>query len=399
MVVVKLGGSLFDYPKLSEWLKILSEEGAGKVVIVPGGGPFADQVRDAQKQWKFNDQQAHQMALHAMDQYGLMLAGIAEVQDCRLIPARSERKLQDSLTRHQTPVWLPSKWLEHNTEIPQNWTATSDSISAWLAKELNAEKLIFIKRVEVDESVSPEALGKENIVDGSFADFSRGLDIGFLKADQQSTMQDMLMNLECKVSTIPIEKWRQRLYNESKPNDLNTLFGQLSRIATNRAVFLSLKKMTEENNINVGDVFKDLIQEGYACDLVITTRRLLEKNYGNNEKKHVNSIRALVDFLDDEGLSERIKVLSNKTGEAGNKVFAHNDLNTADGERELNLSNFNEFDKVIRELKAILLGAADILDVTVPDKLVATNQFDWSQAFDKSWRANGFDDSEIWNEL
>ncbi len=47
--------------------KILSEEGAGKVVIVSGGGPFADQVRDAQKRWKFNDQQAHQIALHAMD--------------------------------------------------------------------------------------------------------------------------------------------------------------------------------------------------------------------------------------------------------------------------------------------------------------------------------------------
>ena len=97
MIVVKLGGSLFDYSKLSEWLKILSEEGAGKVVIVPGGGPFADQVRDAQKRWKFNDQQAHKMALHAMDQFGIMLCGIAEEHGYDLTSVTSKQEIHEIL--------------------------------------------------------------------------------------------------------------------------------------------------------------------------------------------------------------------------------------------------------------------------------------------------------------
>ena len=194
MIVVKLGGSLFDYPKLSEWLKILSEEGAGKVVIVPGGGPFADQVRDAQKQWKFNDQQAHKMALHAMDQFGLMLCGIAEEHGYDLIPVRSKQEIHEILASKKTPVWLSSKWLENNTEIPQNWTVTSDSLSAWLAKELNADQLILIKRIEIDANAILNELERENIVDSSFKCFvsKTCFETSFLCANQQLRMQQML---------------------------------------------------------------------------------------------------------------------------------------------------------------------------------------------------------------
>ena len=194
MIVVKLGGSLFDYPKLTDWLKILSEDGAGKVVIVPGGGPFADQVRDAQKQWKFNDQQAHKMALHAMDQFGLMLVGVAEEHGYDLISACSKQEIHEILANKKTPVWLASKWLENNAEIPQNWTVTSDSLSAWLAKELNADQLTLIKWTRTDLEVSIEELEKNNVVDSSFMNFLKevGFIISFIRVDQQLFMKKLL---------------------------------------------------------------------------------------------------------------------------------------------------------------------------------------------------------------
>ncbi len=194
MIVVKLGGSLFDYPTLSEWLKILSEDGAGKVVIVPGGGPFADQVRDAQERWKFNDQQAHQMALHAMDQFGLMLCGIAKEQGYDLFPVSSRKEIHEILVNKKTPVWLPSKHLKNNTEIPQNWMVTSDSLSAWLANEMKADQLILIKRVEIDNEATIKELEKGNIVDDSFENFAREacFKTSYLSADQQFSMQELL---------------------------------------------------------------------------------------------------------------------------------------------------------------------------------------------------------------
>ncbi len=194
MIVVKIGGSLFDYPELSEWLKILSEEGAGKVVIVPGGGPFADQVRDAQKQWKFNDQQAHQMALHAMDQFGLMLCGIAKEHGYDLIPASSKKEIHKILANKNTPVWLPSKFLENNVEIPQNWTVTSDSLSAWLAKELKADQLVLIKRIDIDIDTKLEELEKENVIDGSFNNYisKAYFETSYMSAEHHITMQELL---------------------------------------------------------------------------------------------------------------------------------------------------------------------------------------------------------------
>ncbi|HCC82688.1 MAG TPA: delta 1-pyrroline-5-carboxylate synthetase, partial [Methylophaga sp.] len=74
MYVVKLGGSLYHTAELKSWLTLLEQTALNEsVVIVPGGGPFADMVRQAQQLHKFDDQHAHHMAILAMAQYGLML--------------------------------------------------------------------------------------------------------------------------------------------------------------------------------------------------------------------------------------------------------------------------------------------------------------------------------------
>ena len=69
MLVVKLGGSLLGSPELAQWLNVLAKFSDGKVVIVPGGGLFANSVREAQQISNVSDAVAHQMALLAMDQY------------------------------------------------------------------------------------------------------------------------------------------------------------------------------------------------------------------------------------------------------------------------------------------------------------------------------------------
>jgi len=79
MLVVKLGGSFAASRKLVQWIEVLADHGGGRTVIVPGGGQFADIVRTAQKQWCFADDIAHQMAIYAMVQYGLMLSGLSPI--------------------------------------------------------------------------------------------------------------------------------------------------------------------------------------------------------------------------------------------------------------------------------------------------------------------------------
>ncbi len=123
-----------------------------------------------------------------------MLCGIAEKHGHDLIPTSSKQEIHEALANKKTPVWLPSKCLENNKEIPQNWSVTSDSLSAWLAKELKAEKLILIKRIGIDVDSTFAELTKENIVDSSFKSFVRGssFDIRYLTAGQQTCMQEIL---------------------------------------------------------------------------------------------------------------------------------------------------------------------------------------------------------------
>ena len=133
MWVVKLGGSLTHDPNLTDWLQALAPL---PVVIVPGGGPFADSVRDAQAVWRFSDQAAHDMAILAMQQYGRMLAdlggGLATLGN-----------LADWTPSDKARVWMPDP--TDLADIPPSWNITSDSLAAWLSGKLRATDLLLVK--------------------------------------------------------------------------------------------------------------------------------------------------------------------------------------------------------------------------------------------------------------
>jgi len=168
MWVVKLGGSLADYPDdLRRWLKALAEAGKGRMVIVPGGGIFAAAVREAQKKWGFDDAAAHAMGLRAMEQYGLMLCGMQK----DLIPTRTEVEIRKALQENQVPVWLPVQTLA-SEDLPPSWDVTSDSLAAWLARRLGAERLVLVKSCPLPEGEMDMAeLSRKGIVDAAFPGF------------------------------------------------------------------------------------------------------------------------------------------------------------------------------------------------------------------------------------
>lgn len=144
--VVKLGGSLADWPDLRRWLRLLVEVRAVDVVLVPGGGPFADQVRAAQARWRFDDVAAHRMAILAMEQYGLMLASMSRGG---IAPAATPARMRAVLASGATPVWAPAAMSAADAagkrEVAESWDMTSDSLAAWLAASLRADHLVLVK--------------------------------------------------------------------------------------------------------------------------------------------------------------------------------------------------------------------------------------------------------------
>ena len=74
--VVKIGGALTQVPaELDRVCRAVSSAAAHhRLLVVPGGGPFADAVRSVQVNLSLSNDAAHWMAILAMDQYALLLA-------------------------------------------------------------------------------------------------------------------------------------------------------------------------------------------------------------------------------------------------------------------------------------------------------------------------------------
>lgn len=172
MWVVKLGGSLWDSPCLPAWLDRLAA-GPQAVVVVPGGGPFADQVRTVQARWGFDDAAAHAMALHAMEQMARMV--------CALRPgcatADSPAQIRAIQERGDLPVWLPVAMTLRDRTITADWSLTSDSLALWLARGLTASGVVLVKSAQLPESpVDISQLHQSGLVDPCFERFRRALD-------------------------------------------------------------------------------------------------------------------------------------------------------------------------------------------------------------------------------
>lgn len=168
--VVKLGGSLAGSPLLAVWLDAIAL-GGGRIVLVPGGGDFADKVREMQDRWGFDDRRAHHMAVLAMEQYGLMLAGLRS----DLVPVDSRRAIRNALRQGRVPVWLASRMVIGRPEIPESWEVTSDSLAAWLAASLRAAGVVLVKSVPVEEGCRVEDLVRRGVVDPMLPRFLQGV--------------------------------------------------------------------------------------------------------------------------------------------------------------------------------------------------------------------------------
>ncbi|HOY69231.1 MAG TPA: uridylate kinase [Methylotenera sp.] len=175
MWVIKLGGSLLGAPELAKWLETIVNHCDGHVIIVPGGGLFANSVREAQQISNMSDAVAHQLALLAMDQFGLMLASM----NPHLVTASTELEIAERGWQHRGIVWLPSKMVLADETIPQNWQVTSDSLAAWLANKLGAQQLIMVKSAPLlrYQQAAPSALQHlvdDEVIDSQFSQYIAG---------------------------------------------------------------------------------------------------------------------------------------------------------------------------------------------------------------------------------
>ena len=164
LAVVKLGGSVIRSGELSAWLDAIAAAPCS-IVVVPGGGALADEVRACQSKLGFGDPVAHRMALLAMDQLALAVAGMRQ----GFAVGTTEDELRAALARRNVAVWAPYGLVAGRNDIEESWRLTSDSLALWLAARVGATRCFLIKSVLCkDVSTAAAELARDGIVDAAF---------------------------------------------------------------------------------------------------------------------------------------------------------------------------------------------------------------------------------------
>jgi 5-(aminomethyl)-3-furanmethanol phosphate kinase len=153
MSVIKVGGALSAIPHALDRVcaELSRASRAHRFLVVPGGGPFADAVREFERHVGVSPEAAHWMAILAMDQYAHVLAG----RIAGAVLVEEPGAVAETVALGRAAVLAPSRWMRSADVLPHSWEATSDSIAAFVAGALDAARLILIKPTTTGEMIDP----------------------------------------------------------------------------------------------------------------------------------------------------------------------------------------------------------------------------------------------------
>ena len=143
----KIGGKILeDFENLnstiSQLTHIFEEKLIQKIILIPGGGTFANFIRKVYSELNFTEEIAHFMGIISMNYNGLELS--KKYPDLQVIESYDKLKEIGNAIR----IFLPYEYLKENDKLPHSWDVTSDSITLFLAKELRLDECFLIKDID-----------------------------------------------------------------------------------------------------------------------------------------------------------------------------------------------------------------------------------------------------------
>jgi 5-(aminomethyl)-3-furanmethanol phosphate kinase len=146
LTVVKVGGGLAREAgdsALRDLCRAIADAGARHpLLVVPGGGAFADAVREHDRRFALRAATSHRMAILAMEQFGWLLSDLIPSG----VPCVDVASASAAAARGGTAILLPAALLAEDP-LPRSWAVTSDSVAAWVAGAGQAARLVLVKPV------------------------------------------------------------------------------------------------------------------------------------------------------------------------------------------------------------------------------------------------------------
>jgi aspartokinase-like uncharacterized kinase len=160
--VVKVGGSLSLYPEKLKTLclKISEISKEQKMIVVPGGGEFADVVRSLDKNFHLSCSTSHWMAILGMDQYGMLLSDLMPGS----ITTHKLEEIKCFFDLNKLPIFLPSHLLLRDDPLENSWAVTSDAIAVYIAGRLQVTKVLLITDVDGIYNSDPKTFSEAKLI-------------------------------------------------------------------------------------------------------------------------------------------------------------------------------------------------------------------------------------------
>jgi aspartokinase-like uncharacterized kinase len=135
--VVKVGGSLFDWPQLPQALTTwLDAQPPATNYLLAGGGQWVDALRRAANTFQLSETFCHEAAIDLMTSSAAVL-----------------RELLREYTGDFEVINARQFLCEAKVELPASWEVTSDSIAATIAEALKADELVLLKSTSASAQI------------------------------------------------------------------------------------------------------------------------------------------------------------------------------------------------------------------------------------------------------
>ena len=179
--VVKVGGSLLDWPPLASALRQwLDSQPEGITVLVCGGGPLTDVIRRLDRDFWLGEEAAHWLCIDALAITARVLKSILPeaqfVDDYERLVARLADQRVGAIVIDPRPFLATNEALLPGRPLPHSWNATTDSIAARLAKTIGADELVLLKSAAGPANASLAELAAAGLVDSHFPLAAANLD-------------------------------------------------------------------------------------------------------------------------------------------------------------------------------------------------------------------------------
>ena len=154
-IILKIGGSLLQsintLRQLGEVISILSQ--SYPILVLPGGGPFADVVRSYGEKIPLSEETCHFMALLGMEQYAFLLQEL--IPNSRIVNLQASQNINDAVGQVLILRTLDYMQSVPSSDLSRSWEVTSDSIAAYLSQQFQAKLLVLLKSKDISPEIGP----------------------------------------------------------------------------------------------------------------------------------------------------------------------------------------------------------------------------------------------------